>query len=164
MLAISTSFHPAPSSSRLSLDLPPHPHPVARRLWFVSPSSSLSPASLSLRLAARISLSGVASCRASLLSTDVIHGELRVDMVNGGTDLNNHDSTNGNLTTHAHTANHVVSPKKLSSRLHEVIQSRLEERILELKAAFQDNQKCLRLVETWWMNSQLGLSNRLLDM
>ncbi|KAL6012009.1 hypothetical protein ACLOJK_002480 [Asimina triloba] len=93
------------------------------------------------------------------LVADVVHGELRVDVVNGGTDFNNHGSTSGSSTTHTHPANYAVSPKELSLRLHEVIQSRLEERILELEAALQDSQKRLHFVEIEWMNSQKGLLN-----
>ncbi|CBI27291.3 unnamed protein product, partial [Vitis vinifera] len=72
---------------------------------------------------------------------DVVQGELRVDTLNRQPgEQSDSDLDVSGSSTH-HSANYAVSPRELSLRLHEVIQSRLEARIIELEAALQNNQK-----------------------
>ncbi|KAJ9567276.1 hypothetical protein OSB04_003242 [Centaurea solstitialis] len=59
---------------------------------------------------------------------DVAEGELRADMV----DNESNSERDGSSTTHSE--NYAVSPRELRLRLHEVLQSQLEERIRELEA------------------------------
>lgn len=58
------------------------------------------------------------------------------------------DDAGGSSTNPIDTANYAVSPKELSLRLHEVIQSRLEVRIVELEAALENSQKRLHALES----------------
>ncbi|KAK6920991.1 hypothetical protein RJ641_014669 [Dillenia turbinata] len=78
---------------------------------------------------------------------DLVCGELRTGLVNGQAiaPVSDHNSSS---TSTFHTANHAVSPRELSLRLHEVIQSRLEERIGELETALQNSQKKLQHMES----------------
>ncbi|KAJ0680404.1 putative protein POLAR [Helianthus annuus] len=74
----------------------------------------------------------------------VAQGELRADMLDN------------NITTHS--PNYAVSPRELSLRLHEVLQSQLEERIRELEAEIETrNQK------SWkdFSSSDAGDENRM---
>ncbi|KAL6175426.1 hypothetical protein ACLB2K_052067 [Fragaria x ananassa] len=76
------------------------------------------------------------------LMADFAQGELRAEMVGGHTVAQTKSEENASSTSTAHHyGNFAVSPKELSLRLHEVIQSRLEERIQELEAALQSSQK-----------------------
>lgn len=63
----------------------------------------------------------------------VAEGELRADMV---PDKTNEDD-DSKSTTVTPCANYAVSPRELSLRLHEVLQSQLEERIKELEAEIE---------------------------
>ncbi|KAK9054446.1 hypothetical protein SSX86_025524 [Deinandra increscens subsp. villosa] len=54
------------------------------------------------------------------------HGELRADTLDNGT---------------THSPNYAVSPRELSIRLHEVLQSQLEERIKELEAEIETRNR-----------------------
>ncbi|KAJ6768402.1 hypothetical protein OIU74_022130 [Salix koriyanagi] len=58
------------------------------------------------------------------------------------------DDAGGSSTNPIDTANYIVSPKELSLRLHEVIQSRLAVRIMELEAALEYSQKRLLALES----------------
>lgn len=51
-------------------------------------------------------------------------------------------------TTTPLPANYAVSPRELSLRLHEVIESRLEERVKELEIALENSQRKLQLMES----------------
>lgn len=94
------------------------------------------------------------------LVAEVAHGDLRVDTVNGGPAYSDHE-TGGSSTTQTQPANYGVSPKELSLRLHELIESRLEERICELESALHDTQKQLRFMEAQrdFSNSDFGSSS-----
>lgn len=82
------------------------------------------------------------------LRADFAQGELRAEMVGGHTVAQPKSNENGSSTSTAHhCGNYAVSPRELSLRLHEVIQSRLEERIQELEAALQSSQREVRVVE-----------------
>ncbi|XP_011018687.1 PREDICTED: uncharacterized protein LOC105121650 isoform X2 [Populus euphratica] len=58
------------------------------------------------------------------------------------------DDASGSSTNPIDTANYAVSHKELSLRLHEVIQSRLVVRIMELEAALENSQKRLHALES----------------
>ena len=98
------------------------------------------------------------------LLADIVHGELRVDMVNGralgGQAEANRDS-HSTSTTETHNVNYAVSPRELSLRLHEVIQFRLEEQIEELEGALHHSQKQLEHMkaERVLSQSQRAFSN-----
>ncbi|CAA7030882.1 unnamed protein product [Microthlaspi erraticum] len=75
------------------------------------------------------------------LEVEFAQGELRTDLVRGkrlDETESNHDPS-GNATPEP--GNYAVSPRELSLRLHEVINSRLEKRITELETALQESQK-----------------------
>ncbi|XP_004301115.1 PREDICTED: uncharacterized protein LOC101299590 [Fragaria vesca subsp. vesca] len=83
------------------------------------------------------------------LMADFAQGELRAEMVGGHTVAQTKSEENASSTSTAHHyGNYAVSPRELSLRLHEVIQSRLEERIQELEAALQSSQKEDRIAES----------------
>lgn len=69
---------------------------------------------------------------------EVVRGDLRIDTVKGQPDSVREAS--GTATNQTHTPNYAVSPHELSLRLHELIQSRLEARIMELETQLQDQQ------------------------
>ncbi|CAM8956061.1 unnamed protein product [Rhodiola kirilowii] len=81
---------------------------------------------------------------------DFTTGEFRLDTVSkqlnidSESDENNQDGTSTGHTDHA---NRPVSPRELSLRLHEVIEARLEARIMELEKALEDSQKRVRSLE-----------------
>uniref|UniRef100_A0A7N0TRF5 Uncharacterized protein n=1 Tax=Kalanchoe fedtschenkoi TaxID=63787 RepID=A0A7N0TRF5_KALFE len=82
---------------------------------------------------------------------DIAKGEFRFDtitkQVNEGGSESDEDSQDGTSTGHSDNANRPVSPRELSLRLHEVIEARLEARIMELEAALKDSQKRVRALE-----------------
>lgn len=59
-----------------------------------------------------------------------------------------YDEESGNGTEQNLPPNYAVSPRELSIKLHEVIESRLEERIRELETALQNSQNWLQFLET----------------
>ncbi|KAF9597252.1 hypothetical protein IFM89_016393 [Coptis chinensis] len=97
---------------------------------------------------------------------DIVHGELRVDMVKGGGDRTDSGrGTSGTSTIRTENANYAVCPQELSLRLHEVIQSRLQKQITELETALESSQKKLQSMESsqinlWrkYSNSEIGSS------
>ncbi|KAI3861811.1 hypothetical protein MKX03_027416 [Papaver bracteatum] len=80
---------------------------------------------------------------------NIIQGELRPDMVKGGADFraDSDKDASGTSTTQTENVNYAVSPRALSLRLHEVIQSRLEGRIEELESELQNRQKRVTQME-----------------
>ncbi|KAJ6795433.1 Uncharacterized protein M6B38_226700 [Iris pallida] len=95
---------------------------------------------------------------------DIVQGELRADMLKGGSrsgqvDVNR--DSKGTSTTETHDVNYAVSPRELSLRLHEVIQFRLEERVKELENALQCSQKEIEFMqgERVLSQSQRSFSN-----
>ncbi|XP_059317195.1 uncharacterized protein LOC132067839 [Lycium ferocissimum] len=73
---------------------------------------------------------------------DVAQGDLKVDCLNvqcPGSSESDRD-TSETWIVHAKPANYPVSPRELSLRLHEVIESRLEARIKELETALHRSQ------------------------
>lgn len=73
--------------------------------------------------------------------TDVIVGELRADLFGEKTGAQLYADRDGSGSSTPQSARYPVDPRELSLRLHEVIQSRLEERINELEAALESSQK-----------------------
>ncbi|KAF8399596.1 hypothetical protein HHK36_015465 [Tetracentron sinense] len=92
---------------------------------------------------------------------DIVQEELKADMVmkRAGDQADSDQDASGTSTTHTHTANYAVSPRELSLRLHEVIQSRLEERIMELETALQHSQKRAHSMKSERMNLRRNFSN-----
>ncbi|KAF5730192.1 hypothetical protein HS088_TW20G00564 [Tripterygium wilfordii] len=86
-------------------------------------------------------------------AVDFAEGELKVDMVNVQTVAHpeSDQDTSGNSVHHFQ--NFVVSPQELSLRLHEVIQSRLEDRVKELETVIQNSQRKMQHVESEYKNS-----------
>ncbi|XP_073267106.1 uncharacterized protein [Populus alba] len=78
-----------------------------------------------------------------------VEGDLSPDMGHKKPDdlSDSDDDASGSSTDPIDTANYAVSPKELSLRLHEVIQSRLVVRIMELEAALENSQKRLHALE-----------------
>ncbi|XP_027331526.1 uncharacterized protein LOC113846945 [Abrus precatorius] len=77
---------------------------------------------------------------------DFAQGELRTDMIDGK-DFG-HSKLNEDASDAMIPVNYAVSPRELSLRLHEFIQSRLEERVQELEIALENSQRKLRLLES----------------
>ncbi|MQL98798.1 hypothetical protein Taro_031518 [Colocasia esculenta] len=103
------------------------------------------------------SLEGRISALAELdprLTGNVVHGELREDILNGKSrSIDSDGDTNGSSTT-PHMGNYSVSPRELSLRLHEIIQSQLEERIKDLETALYLRGKQLHSMEDEKANSR----------
>lgn len=73
---------------------------------------------------------------------DFAQGDLRSDMVEKPI------SDQQSETCETPIRNNAVSPRELSLRLHEVIESRLEKRVMELEAALAISKKKLQLLES----------------
>ncbi|KAK9996246.1 hypothetical protein SO802_020932 [Lithocarpus litseifolius] len=84
---------------------------------------------------------------------DFTQGELREDMIHGQAAAQPKSYQDAGDTSTPHSGTYAVSPRELSLRLHEVIQSRLEERVQELETALQYSQRKLKLVESGHKNS-----------
>ncbi|KAI3970801.1 hypothetical protein MKX01_024448 [Papaver californicum] len=80
---------------------------------------------------------------------NIVQGELRPDMLKGGAAFraDSDKDASGTSTTQTENVNYAVSPRTLSLRLHEIIQSRLEGRIEELESELQNSQKIVTLME-----------------
>ncbi|CAK9312229.1 unnamed protein product [Citrullus colocynthis] len=78
---------------------------------------------------------------------DYAEGALRNEMISeqsSGWTKHNEEASNSTVQS----GNYTVSPRELSLRLHDVIQSRLEARIKELETALQNNHKKLQQIDT----------------
>ncbi|KAL9249228.1 hypothetical protein AKJ16_DCAP05973 [Drosera capensis] len=83
----------------------------------------------------------------SMAVSEVVHGELRADLVKAASESSSiHDLLSSTSTPDA--TKQAVSPHDLCLRLHEVIRSRLEQRIMELEAALDESQKRVRQLES----------------
>lgn len=91
---------------------------------------------------------------------DFAQGELRPDTVNGKHFTQSESNRDASGTLTAHSGNYAVSPRELSLRLHEVIQSRLEEQVTELETALQNSQRMEQLMELEHKNVWGKLSGR----
>lgn len=79
---------------------------------------------------------------------DVVEGELTVEMFGRQTDSHDDSHQDVSSATTTHSAYHAVSPHELSLRLHELIQSRLEERVKELEVELQNKEMKLQSMES----------------
>lgn len=86
---------------------------------------------------------------------EVIQGELKVGLVQSLSD----SDASWTPADHTYTANYAVSPRELSLRLHEVIESRLESRIEELEAALQNSQKKVHSLKWQHLLSQTNVAS-----
>ncbi|KAL3513042.1 hypothetical protein ACH5RR_025759 [Cinchona calisaya] len=79
---------------------------------------------------------------------EVGEGELKAEVLatQGGSQPYADRDGSGSSTTHS--VHYAVSPMELTSRLHEVIQSRLEQRVQELEIALQNSQRKVRNMES----------------
>nr|DAD31460.1 TPA_asm: hypothetical protein HUJ06_010311 [Nelumbo nucifera] len=91
---------------------------------------------------------------------EIIHGELKAELINGGAGYQvDSDRDASGTSTQTQNANYAVSPRELSLRLQEVIQARLEERIMELETALQQSQTRVHLMESEQINFRRDFSN-----
>lgn len=97
---------------------------------------------------------------------DVVKGELKADLFGGQDGDQPYADRDGSGSSTPHSANYALSPRELSLRLHEVIQSRLEERVEELERALQNSERKVKLMESermihWreFSNSESGTSS-----
>ncbi|KGN64051.1 uncharacterized protein LOC105434747 [Cucumis sativus] len=89
---------------------------------------------------------------------DFAEGELRNEMIieeSCGWTKPNEEESNSTV----HSGNYTVSPRELSLRLHDVIQSRLEARIKELENALQNNSKKLQQIDAQYRSSWLEVAD-----
>uniref|UniRef100_M1CR71 RNA binding protein n=1 Tax=Solanum tuberosum TaxID=4113 RepID=M1CR71_SOLTU len=93
---------------------------------------------------------------------NVVQGDLKLDCLSvQSPDSSESDShTNGTWIVHSKPANYPVSPRELSSRLHEVIESRLEARIKELETDLYHSQNRVCSLETQHNLSQKDFASR----
>lgn len=87
-------------------------------------------------------------------TADFARGELMLDMVNGQAAAQSESNRDARGTSPTCSANYAVSPRELSLHLHEVIQSRLQERVKELETALQNSQRKVQLLESEHKNAQ----------
>ncbi|WCJ35843.1 hypothetical protein M5689_017072 [Euphorbia peplus] len=79
---------------------------------------------------------------------DFAQGELRADMVNDVAIAQAESDRDASCTLTTPTGNYSVSPRELSLRLHEVIESRLEEHVKRLEQALQNSERKVQLMES----------------
>ncbi|KAF5734119.1 hypothetical protein HS088_TW16G00561 [Tripterygium wilfordii] len=88
-----------------------------------------------------------------VFAADFAEGVVNVDIVNDQTVAHPESNQDKSGTSTHDFQNYVVSPRELSLRLHEVVQSRLEERVEELETALQSSRRNMQLVESEYDNS-----------
>ncbi|KAK3222856.1 hypothetical protein Dsin_009881 [Dipteronia sinensis] len=84
------------------------------------------------------------------LIPDVAQGDLKLDKATGepcGISESDQDASGPSTDLPDDAGNYAVSPRELSLRLHEVIESRLKARILELETALENSQNKLETLE-----------------
>ncbi|GAV85779.1 LOW QUALITY PROTEIN: hypothetical protein CFOL_v3_29213, partial [Cephalotus follicularis] len=79
---------------------------------------------------------------------DFAQGELKADMIRGRAMAQHELNQDASGTCTTNSGNYAVSPRELSLRLHELIQSRLEERVRELETALQNSEKKFQVMES----------------
>lgn len=84
-------------------------------------------------------------------AVDFSEGELRADMISEPSATQHQRNQVASEITSL--SNYAVSPWELSVRLHEVIQSRLEERVRELETALENSERKLQCIEAKQINS-----------
>ncbi|KAK4362297.1 hypothetical protein RND71_017538 [Anisodus tanguticus] len=85
--------------------------------------------------------------------TDLAEGELRTELFNRQAGGQPYADQDGSGTSTPHPVNYAVSPRELSLRLHEVLQSQLEERLKELEMALQNSERKVRYMEAELVSS-----------
>ncbi|CAK9147964.1 unnamed protein product [Ilex paraguariensis] len=90
---------------------------------------------------------------------DIVQGELRTDMLGWQAGAQPYADRDGSGSSTTHSANYAVSPRELSLRLHEILQSRLEERVKELETELQNSQKKVQYMVSERINSWREFSN-----
>ncbi|GFZ12155.1 hypothetical protein Acr_23g0005400 [Actinidia rufa] len=90
---------------------------------------------------------------------DITKGELRPDIFGSQADAQPYADRDGSGTSTPHSANYAVSPRELSLRLHQVMQSRLEERVKELETALENSQRRVRFMVSEHKTSLRGFSD-----
>ncbi|XP_073299690.1 uncharacterized protein [Primulina huaijiensis] len=91
----------------------------------------------STRFKAKLSYVSVVSMLDQDFVSDVTEWELKADLFDAEKDTRPYTNREGISPP---SAEYPISPRELSLRLHEVIQSRLEERVVELEAALANSQ------------------------
>ncbi|KAJ8553720.1 hypothetical protein K7X08_024398 [Anisodus acutangulus] len=91
--------------------------------------------------------------------TDLAEGELRTELFNRQAGGQPYADQDGSGTSTPHPVNYAVSPRELSLRLHEVLQSQLEERLKELEMALQNSERKVRYMEAELVSSWRDSSN-----
>ncbi|KAI4343961.1 hypothetical protein L6164_011246 [Bauhinia variegata] len=81
-------------------------------------------------------------------SPDFAQGELRADRVREKSFTHHKSNEDVSGTSTTLPGNYAVSPRELSLHLHEVIQSRLQQRVEELEIALENSQSRVRLMES----------------
>lgn len=79
---------------------------------------------------------------------EITRDELRPDMFGGQAEAQPYADCDGSGTSTPHSANYAVSPRELTLRLHEVIQSRLEERVKELETELENSHRKVQFMES----------------
>lgn len=79
---------------------------------------------------------------------DVVQGELKVEAFARQSGPQPYADLDGSGSSTTHSVHYAVSPRELTLRLHEVIQSRLEQRVQELEIALQNSQRKVRSMES----------------
>ncbi|KAK4427700.1 hypothetical protein Salat_1539000 [Sesamum alatum] len=80
--------------------------------------------------------------------SDVVEGELRADLFGAKSGDQPYADRDGSGNSTPHSAHYSISPRELSLRLHEVIQSRLEQRVKELETALENSQRKVKYMES----------------
>ncbi|PSR95769.1 hypothetical protein CEY00_Acc21901 [Actinidia chinensis var. chinensis] len=90
---------------------------------------------------------------------DITQGELRPDVFGRQGSAQCYEDRDGSGTSTPHSANYAVSPRELSLRLYQVIQSRLEDRVKELETALENSQRSVQFMESEHKTSRRGFSD-----
>ncbi|CAN4086255.1 unnamed protein product [Withania somnifera] len=96
---------------------------------------------------------------AELDELDLAKGELRAELFYRQAGGQPYADQDGSQTSTPHPVNYAVSPRELSLRLHEVLQSQLEERVKELETAIQNSERKIRYMEAELASSWRDSSN-----
>uniref|UniRef100_A0A3Q7FSV1 Uncharacterized protein n=1 Tax=Solanum lycopersicum TaxID=4081 RepID=A0A3Q7FSV1_SOLLC len=91
--------------------------------------------------------------------TDLAKGELRTELFNRQAGGQPYADQDGSGTSTPHPANYAVSPRELTLRLHEVLQTQLEDRVKELEMALQNSERKVRYMEAELVSSWRDSSN-----
>lgn len=93
------------------------------------------------------------------MMAELVHGELKANIIQRQSSSEPTLDQVSSTTSTPLSAKHGVSPRELSVRLHEVIQSRLQEQVIQLEAELAKSQKRVRELESERINSWREGSN-----